>query len=569
MEIRPASSADSVEIGPGHGIGRRVLAGAIGAALTACAAGVQAQGTIVPTPTRPSPALPSADPPTRPGATPGTPSDPFGGTRAPAAAAGDGGDTRSLVIQPGVGARYTWSDNIDLRPKGLEKPGSIVEIYPFVRAEYAGAAGFGYLNYQLRGLKYYGSDFFDHDVRNDLRATGDASIAGDLLRVSALAQVFDVNRTPFGVGSFDAAGRTLDRTTYKRFDVSPYSYGRPTESTEFVLRYRLTYSDPGSSYASNVGNILSGELGSIAGRGRWGWLARVESAQYSYDNDFDYRNSIGELFALYAPLTTLQLGAGVNYSTSNVLVDSDGKDAGFGPSLRAAWNPDQATLLSTRWSKTYYSDQVQIQGSRTEGRMRFGATFDKGVRDGNQATILYYDPLRLFSIRNPYGAAPVGGSASIRTSPGYVDLGSAAGAPLIGSGLQSPLLEVEALVVTAEYVGVRNGMLATVFVNNQRSPIAVPGFSARPGVDQRGLLARYSFRVDPRNIVALDGRYQLSDAIDASGTSTLTSVGLEWRSQVTRQLTSTVVARATRQRGTGTTPEYDERGLGAGFEYRF
>lgn len=523
------------------------LAAAIAAAILGGAAAPSlAQPTPAPNPAAPADAAPSTAP------------------RTPAGMTGPAGEGRSYVIQPGIAARYTWSDNIDLRPQGGERAGSIAELAPFIRGDFATPRGYGSVNYQLRGFKYFGSEFFDNDVRQDLRAVGDVDLAGDALRVSALAQYFDLNRTPFGVGSIDPGARTLDRTTYRRFDLSPYSLGRLTAGTDYELRYRYSFVDPGKQYNSNSTNMLTAQVGSTAGQGRFGWQARGNANWFAYDNGFDYDTSLVELLGTVAPIPQLRLAAGVNYASSNVLLDADGKNSGFGPSVAMQWTPLPESQLTARWASTYYSDIVSVQGSHRVGRTRFGAYFDHGIRDGNQSSLLYYDPSRLF-------ASPLSqyGSSSNRPLGALPAVGAGAGVPLVGSGVQSPVVDIDALVATFEYFGLRNDLLLTAYSNGLKPALLVPGFPASQPIDQRGVYARNGYRVDPRNTVSLDVRYQTSTNPDLDARSTLTSLGLEWRTALSRQLTGAVAARANRQRGTTGLPEYDERNVGAGLEYRF
>lgn len=470
---------------------------------------------------------------------------------------------RAYTIQPGIAARYTWSDNIDLRARGAERSGSITELSPFVRADLATARGYGSLNYMLRGLQYNGSEIHDRAVRHDLRAIGDIDLAGDALRVAALAQRFDLSRSPFGVGSFDAGARGIDRTTYTRFDLSPYSIGRLTASTDYEVRYRFSQVDPGASYVSNRIHGVTAELGSAPGHGAFGWLSRADAFQSRYDNGFDYRNVLVEVLGTWAPSSTLRLGAGINYASNSVLV-KDGKSSGVGPTLGLQWTPTAQSLFSARWSSTYYGQVARAQASYLAGRLRFGATWERGIRDGNQASVLYYDPMRLF-----VGATGRWQGSSMIPVPGALQVGAGAGAPLASIGAQSPIVDLDTLVGTVEFLGSRGTFLVTAYATDQRAALVVPGFPDTSPLELRGLFVRYAHRLDARNTVSADARGQTASRPGTEGESTLTSVGLEWRTQLGRQMIGSVGLRANRQRGTGGLPEYDERGAGAGLEYRF
>ena len=528
---------------------------------TALASALLASGALTawnPATAQPRPPSQDAAP-----AAPGTP------TEAPAEPAdrgrsASGQPVRPYTIQPGIAARYSWSDNIDLRGRGREVSGSILEVAPFVRADLATARGYGSLNYAVRGLKYFGSELYDRDIRHDLRAVADVDLAGDALRLAAVAQRFDISRSAFGVGSFDPAARGTDRTTYTRLDLSPYSIGRLTGSTDYELRYRLSYVDPGADYASNVVNGVSGELGSVIGQSRTGWLVRGDAFVSSYDSGFDYRNTLVEVLGTYAPVPTLRLAAGVNHASNDQLANADGNRSGVGPSLGLQWTPNLQSQFAARWSQTYYGDFARVQATYVVGRLRLGAAYDRGIRDGNQASVLYYDPLRLF-----VGASgrPLG--SSVIPVPGALEVGGGAGAPLVSGGVQSPIVDSDSLIGTLDYAGARSGVVFTVYASGQRPALVVPGFAGVQPLEQRGVFARYAYRLDTINTISTDLRVQESETIGSDARSTLTSVGLELRTRLSRQAIGSIGVRANRQRGSAGTPEYDERGVGGGLEYRF
>lgn len=532
--------------------------GASGAVLAQATGGIQAPTTT--DPNAPRSVLPRSTP---------------GGTTLPGAVSAQ--PTRigtpdpnrpAFAWQPGILSTLSYSDNIDLGEGGTARNGTILEVAPYVDMRFNSPRAIGAFGYRARGLKYWNSQVFDTEFRNDLRGAIDAAITDETLRVYASAYVFDINRNPFGATTVDPGSRSSTRTLYRSFEVSPYLSGDVGQSMEYVLRYRLNHIDPGGTLLSSTGSALLGEARSPTERLGLGWTSRVATTQYTYENDFDYRNSLIELLGTYALSPTLRLGLGANYAASSTLTDSDGNRSGFGPSASFDWAPAPRTLVNGRWSGTYYTNVANVRAVHATGRSTFGLTFDRGVRDGNESSLLYFDPLRVFggsAVRGGVGAlSPVGGALD---QQGLLD---AAGRPLSTAFTQSPIVRIEALIASWGYATTRTGTLATAYMNNQRPAVIVPGFTNVADFDQVGVSLRWSYQLTPRQILQLGGLLQTTESNTLRTDTTVTSASAGFRYLLTPNLTGILNYRFTRQRiDGGTFAGYDENLVQVGVDYRF
>lgn len=567
---------------------RAPLVAACAAAFASAAAFAQPMG-MMPTPV-PMPGIgPRAQSqPAAPGSTPlpGTLPDAAG---APSAA-GDGtvpigtgalppgvqGPTpaRRTVISPGLWTQFTFSDNIDLQPRGRETRGWLLEVSPFVQADLNSPRAVGSVFYAARGLVYGGDTTRPNDIRNDLRAAADFRITEQALRLSTAAYVFDVNRSPFGTASFDPGSRSVTRTTFQRFDVSPYVVGR-TAQTDYELRYRAGWIDPGQGFVANLAQGLSYAAGTTPGASRYGWISRGDTSRYAYDNGFDYTATLVEALATWSPTPLLRIGAGGNYAANSALANADGKTSGFGPSLGLDWRPDPRTQLAARWSSTYYTNLVAVAAAHQSGRVRIGLTYDSGIRDGNQAGLLYFDPTRVFatpSSTNPALAAERGRSADALLAGGPVarDPAVSVGAPLAVGSTQSPIVEAQALVASLQVAAPRSAVLLTAYMSNQKPALRVPGFPTVADLDTWGVQGRYDYRLDSRTTAIVTAAYQSASSAQTGAESTLLGGSVGLRYQLTAQAAVLGSLRTARQRAiAGPALSYDENAASVAGEYRF
>lgn len=497
------------------------------------------------------------------------------GLVAPANAA-DALPPRRTSITPGLWTQITFSDNIDLRPREQKTQGTLFEVSPFVQAELNSPRAVGAAFYAARGLVYGGNTGRDNELRHDLRANADFRITDQALRLSAQAYVFDVNRSPFSASSFDPGARSITRTTFQRFDLSPYVVGRAGDN-DYELRYRVSYVDPGQGFVSNIGNGVSFNAGTSIGTSRFGWIGRGDTARYAYENGFDYTNSLVEVLGTWSPTPLVRMGAGVNHAASSVLADADGRRSGAGPSAAIDWRPDPRTQVAARWTGTYYSNILSAAAAHQAGRVRLGLSWDRGIRDGNQAGLLYFDPTRLFATQSTSTAALAANAASNPPTDSLATGGPTArdpvttvGTPLASGSTQSPIVRAESLIASLQVAAMRSSVLLTAYLTDQRPALRIPGFDSISELDTWGVQGRYDYRLDARTTAIVTAAYQQSSSQTTATEASLAGVTLGLRYQLTRQAAVLGSIRNTRQRAiTGNATSYDENAVSVAGEFRF
>ena len=482
-------------------------------------------------------------------------------------------DLRHRSISPGLWTQYTFSDNIDLRPRGQETRGWLLEVTPFIQADINTGRAAGSLYYAARGLVYGGDTVRSSEFRNDLRARADVPLTEQSLRLFAQAYVFDLNRNPFSGGALDPATGATTRTTYTQLDLSPYVVGR-TASTEYVLRYRASWVDPGSGFVSNLGQGVSYAAASTFGRQGLGWMSSGDASRYDYSNDFSYSTRYVDALATWSPTAALRLGAGVNYSSNSILLNDAGKSEGWGPSLALDWRPDSRNQVAARWASTYYSNRSALAAAHQSGPVRMGLSYQRDIRDGNQSGLLYFDPTRVFATPGSTGPGGTDPSATGSTPTSTVGLAGdpslSVGAPLTSGWTQSPVVEARSLVASVQYVGTRSAALLTAFQSSQEPALRVQGFQNAFDIDTWGLQGRYDYRLDARTTAIVTAAYLNSKSNDTGNHSELTGASVGLRYQLTRQAAVLGSLRTAHQRAlAGQATSYDEHAASVAGEIRF
>jgi uncharacterized protein (PEP-CTERM system associated) len=483
-------------------------------------------------------------------------------------AIGTNPEGRAYTVTPGIRASVVASDNIDLLPDPAKTTGTLFELMPYVQASLNSPRAVGYAFYGLRGQIRDGGINPTDEIRHDLRAWGDFKLTEESLRVFARASVFDINASPFGVSSFDPGAQRTNRTQYQDFELSPYLFGRFDGDGTWTARYRLRYIDPGSNSQSNTSQSLSGNVRSDLTRRQIGWSAFADVYTVAYQDGLSYNGADVDLLGWYRVGPTLRLGAGAAYSQNEILYNNKGENSGWGPSLAIEWNPDLRTSVRARWADRYYGSTGFARASHRAANWTFGLDYFNGINDGNRSGLYGTGGSSLFNI--PSAAGTPSASTSNPVAQGLIDqnLTSPAGTSY-GSGIaNSPIVYVDTLLASVGWLGTRNSVLASVFINNRRTAVAFAGGPVED-TDQYGASLAFTHRLDARNSLNLAARQTVSDSPLLASHATLSSLWATWDYRLTPRAFTSIGGRIQRQRGDGTTVVYDEAALLASIDYRF
>ena len=473
---------------------------------------------------------------------------------------------RPVDIRTGVTMEATASDNLNLAPDAIKEDGQAIEISPYVTATVRTQRSRGDLALRLRGLWYTSGEDDDSRVSPDLRSNGDLSIQGDSLRLAGSAYVFKASPSPFGIYATDAAAFAIDSELYKAFAISPYSIGR-IGSADYELRYKAQMIDPGDTSRSTEHQVAAG-LSSIRGSSaRLGWSVHGDTSRVDYEDLTDYTRAEAEALGYLGLTPLLRVGAGVNYSRVSIVFDADGNNSGFGPVGFFSWQPGPRTAMTGKYTDAYYGSSAELAFAHRGPRSLSGLQYHRGLTNGNQSGLLYFDPNEIFALPG----ANAGETDQLMQGMADRRLVSGAGKALITGQTGANLTYSESLIASFGIVRPRNSAIATLFSNKQKPAIASLAAGVASTLEQIGVNLALDHRLNPSNSLFLIGQAQQSESPGSGEESRLDSLVGGWNTRLTRQLYLTFALRANRQRSTGATPtaQYEERAVLAAMDYRF
>jgi uncharacterized protein (PEP-CTERM system associated) len=400
-----------------------------------------------------------------------------------------------------------------------------------------------------------------------VKANGDFSISGDQLRLAGSSYVFRQAPSPFAATPIDPAGRAVETDLYRDYVISPYSLGR-VGGADYELRYQARFTDPGDITPRSVSNLLAGGLaGSRDAASSLGWAATADAERIDYEDDTELDRSGAELLAYYRARPTLRLGAGVNYAQVNVLRNADGDNSGFGPSAFLSWRPTIRTTVSARWADTYYGNEASVSIAHRRARWLLGLTYVRSLEAGSAASLLYFDPGRIFLLSD----ASANEGAMLVQSLSERRVSSGAGRELAFGQTGSRLVFAENLVVSLALMRPRNSLVVSLFYNDQQPIQSDLSSITEFDLLQRGITLDAEHRLTQSSSLFLSTQYSRSESDQTRQDARLASLAVGWRMSFSRQAAFTVTARTTRQTSEGLVPsnEYRENAAIAAIDYRF
>ncbi|MFT3804580.1 MAG: TIGR03016 family PEP-CTERM system-associated outer membrane protein [Burkholderiaceae bacterium] len=486
-------------------------------------------------------------------------------------------DPRSgIATALGVRGGVTYSDNLNLGPKGKEVSGTILEISPYFYATADRPKLQGMLYYSLRN--FYNTESSDRQAaRHELQAMGRSQLGDSNFWLAGRASVFDINSSPFFTSSFDPSTSSNNRSRYQRYDFTPYYVGG-TPDTQYMLMYGITYVDinQGSHVTRNTG--LGRIRSSLEGRGL-GWNAMARTQQYDYQFGYSYHRNDAQFGLQYEFSSTLMGGITANYANSDRLRSTSGKTSGWGPGAYMAWRPTEHTSLSAVTIQNYYGNTTRLRISERASSWIFGASYDRSVVDYSQGIVLSYDPSLVTGgpgndqydpgSNATTGQPEAGGNNQQNGVP--TDYGAA----LAGGVVAAPLIWMRTAQATVGLIRPRDSFTLTLFeMNRHAAPIEgeapVIGSGGLYDLEQRGITARFQHKLTPVSTFNLVSRAVRSETQTNSSRSTLIQHMVYYNQRLNQQLSVGIGYRRSRQIANGDSlARYTENALLLGADYRF
>ncbi len=250
--------------------------------------------------------------------------------------------SRRFFIVPSVGLSLQATDNVNLSATNKQAD-LIAQVSPGLTIGGRTGRVRGFLDYTLTASAYARSADMSN-FQNFLDARVDAEIIDDRVFIDANATISQQTISPFGQQSPDPALGNPNRTEVATLNVAPYIKGQIASQVDYLGRAFYTYTDSGSSLASN--SSMYGGLLALNSSTRWSKLTWGLDFSYREVNFEDGGSNYDQLNILslnYAVTPYLIVSARGNVETSDLVTIDKETTSGYGWGVR--WNPSPRTLL--------------------------------------------------------------------------------------------------------------------------------------------------------------------------------------------------------------------------------
>jgi uncharacterized protein (PEP-CTERM system associated) len=509
-----------------------------------------------------------------------------------------GANAQPNSIYFGLRNALLYSDNLNLQANGQQIRGMMLQVSPYLNANYTSqklvAQAYYNLNFVARSND--GATSNKNNTYQTLGATANWKVNEDHFHVLGAANLLTTNTNPFLASSYTPGAQAYNVSQYSDLSLAPTLFGRIDGDGRWNTRYIARYVDPGGSISSSVSQALMGDVRSDFSRRSLGVSAKANYYNIDFDNGFSYNGGDADFLVWLIPNRTFRVGAGVGYAQSDALYNTEGQNSGVGPATSVEWVPDDRTSFRAFWANRYFGNTGNAQARHVASNWTFGLNYYNGVSNGN----------------NPYAGSGYGGyggygaygaSSSALTGALTGATGNAPGGSLftnpvaqglanrnllfgntannnVSSGLfgpnpgyganylNSPILYVDNLTASIGYFGARLGFLATAFMNKQSTAVPFIGGSFND-LDQYGGSVGASYQLDSVSSLNAGYRQTNSDSSSANSFAILNQVLASWDYRFTPRAVWSIGARLQRQSGTGTTVQYDETAVFTYVDFRF
>lgn len=290
---------------------------------------------------------------------------------------------QTVVIQPQVDARLTYSDNV-----GAEKDGSgdwTAELSPAVSVRRDGGRVTGNLNARVRNVMY-ASESSRNDTFLMLQGRGQVEAVERTLFIDMDATMNRNNRSAFG-GRL--AGDTLDTDSdneTRSFGIGPRLHFRLGPETAGTVSYMSRWSSGGGSIADRHQGDWHGQLSNPVQFGRLGWGLDYSRSDTSFGGrggeDVSDEAARATLFAKITPQFRLRgiVGYEKNDYAKRKGESSTITGAGFD------WNPTERTTLVGTTERRVFGNGYDLRLNHRHALSSWNLSVSRDISSSAQAS---------------------------------------------------------------------------------------------------------------------------------------------------------------------------------------
>ena len=472
---------------------------------------------------------------------------------AQAQASGNGGAPRDpWRLQESLSIGETYTDNVNLSPKGSERSEFVTSISPALRLTRLSSRLTLNLDYSPQ-LLYYARGTNGSTLRNYLDAIANATLVENLLFFDARAAVSQQNVSPFGSLAANSVNGSNNRAESRTYSFGPSLRSRFGADLSYNAGYRYTGSSSdstalGTSHTSEVyGSIQSG----TSSRDLGGGLNYSRSDQsYGGPNEI-ITESVGSNLT-YALSPTVHLRAGVGYDRNHYPAAPDRDLSGLSYFGGFDWNPTRHTHLSAQLGHRYFGPTANISLNETTARTSLSVIYlrDQTTSSANGLGLVanpqyaLLDQLLLTAIPDP-----------IRRAQAVTAFLAQAGLPTAQFGtigfLSNQLYVQRRFEVSLALLGLNNTVTLDAYRTESQAlsnlTTSFDAFSQSTKFRQTGYSVSWSHKLGPRTSASLSAQRLHNSAVIGSGDTRQLVLSASVNRQIQKNVSGALQFRNSRQ----------------------
>jgi uncharacterized protein (PEP-CTERM system associated) len=288
------------------------------------------------------------------------------------------------TITPRINVEQTYSDNVGLRPSGLERDELITSVNPGIAVRGEGKRIQVSFEYNLEGLRYHRDDSANA-INQQAQFQGTAELWKDVAFVDTNLTHSQQNTNSLGVTAADNIATTGNSSDVTTLSISPYfrhHLGNLADTESRFTANSVTNDQNGvKSTSTSRTSQLMVNSGRKFARSPWNVTYRTERIENTDGSLTRFRSLNGELryridrhYGLVA-----RLGHERNEFASSVS-DQDGRSWSFG----GTWTPTPRTNVEAGYGHRFFDHNYFLTAEHTMRRLRFSASYNEDVTTTRQ-----------------------------------------------------------------------------------------------------------------------------------------------------------------------------------------
>lgn len=267
-------------------------------------------------------------------------------------------------ITPRLDLKETYTDNVALMPRGLEKSDFVTEINPGISLMGSGPRLKVNANYQMQNL-FYAEEDSRNTTWHQLNANANAELVDNLFFLDGKAGISQQNISLFGPQTANNLNATGNRTEVRTYSISPYLRHSFHKLASSELRYSHDSVDTSTSGLWNSQtDRIQFRLDSGPAFRTFGWGLNFSDEKIAYKNtenilaqDIDSKILSGNLRYLITPRFSLKATAG--YEENNYIPIGEKPEGSFW-STGFSWAPTARTSIDASAGRRFFGDTYSL-----------------------------------------------------------------------------------------------------------------------------------------------------------------------------------------------------------------